>query len=99
MGNQENQPVCGAGKIVGVKGREIGTHPDVPGVGEASSVFELLHEFIHERSVLVIHIRPKKTVVSKGKNPSLDKNPDHDDDRYEKGEEKGGFLQPGGFLS
>ena len=56
-------------------------------------MLQLLHEFIHERCILVVHIRPEKAVVAEGKDPPLDKDPDHNKDRDKKGKEKGSFLQ------
>src|SRR5699024_8617638 len=87
------------GQIIGVEGHKVGAQADIPGISEASPGFELFHEFVHEGRVLMVHVGAQKAVAAEGENLSLDKNPQHDEDREKKGQEKRCFLQHRGFLA
>ena len=47
----------------------------------------------------MVHVRAEKAAVPEGIDLPLDKDSDHDQNRYKKGKEKGGFLQHCGFLT
>ena len=84
LGTQHQQPVKGAGQIVGVQRGEIHPHADVPAVQQAAAVGQLVLEFGEKRGVLVVHVRPQKTLLAEGENSPLGEYDNHHNHRHKK---------------
>ena len=74
---EKQKPVYRAGQIIGIERRKINSQSNVPGIKQASSLGQLVLKFRKKWGVLMIHIRPEKALLPKGKDSSLGKYNNH----------------------